>query len=125
LGRLFRNLDEGCGDRLLVATLGRIEPAKADQFRSDVGRNVEAHNCDALPPLLAPSARALGPKAQLPDRFRVCLTYAGRVAGLAWFPHARPHRRVQPGLWSYGLPEQARERGESFAHREREYHVTR
>jgi hypothetical protein len=60
-----------------------------------------------------------------PHRFRVCLAYAGRVAGLAWFPHARPHCRVQPGLWSYGLPEQARERGESFAHRERGYHVPR
>src|ERR1700730_1882089 len=125
LGRLFRKLDERPGDRLFVVAFVRIEPAKADQFAGHVRRNVEAYNHDALLSLLAPSARALGPKAQLPDRFRVCLTHAGRVAGLAWFPHARPHCRVQPGLWSYGLPKQARERGESFAHREREYHVTR
>ena len=67
-------------------------------------------------PPLAPSPRALGAKGQLPGPHSVRLAYAGGVAGLAWFPHARPHCRVQPGLWSYGLPEQARERGESSTH---------
>src|SRR6202022_3870304 len=107
--------------RLFVAALGGIEPAKADQSRGDVGRNIEAHDDNTLPSPLAPSARALGAQGQLPGphrhfphRFRVCLAYAGTVAGLAWFPHARPHCRMQPGLWSYGVPKKARERGEWF-----------
>ena len=110
---------------------GSSQP-KRIKFAGHVRRNVEAHDHQAVLPPPAPSARALGAKGQIPGphrdfphRFRVCLTYAGRVAGFAWFPHARPHCRVQPGLRSYGLPEQARERGKSFAHRERGYHVTR
>jgi hypothetical protein len=119
----FRKLDERRGDRLLVAALGRIEPARADQSRGNVWRNVEAHDHNTLPSPLAPSPCALSARGQLdgshrdfPHRFRVCLAYAGRVAGLAGFPHARPHRWVQPGLRSYGLPEHAGELGKSSTH---------
>src|SRR5262249_42927123 len=39
------------------------------------------------------------------------------LAGLAWFRHACPRCRVQPGLRSCGLPEHARELAESSTHR--------
>jgi len=88
LGRLFRKLDERPGDRLFIVALVRIEPAKADQFAGHVRRNVEAYNHDALLSLLAPSARALGAKGQLPGphrdfphRFRVCLASASLRPG--------------------------------------------
>ena len=93
------------------------------EVRAGGWRNVEGHDHDALLPLLAPSPRALSARGQpdglhrhFPHRLGVCPADAGRVTGLAWFPHACPHRRVPPGLWSYGLPEQAGKLGESPSH---------
>ena len=119
LGRPSRKFDERCCDRCLVAAFCFIEPAKADEFCDELLSNVDAYNHNVLLFPLAPSARALGTSGQLDGLLRrlphLCFS-SRRVTGLAGPPHPRPHRGVQPG-WSFqGLPEQARECGESPDH---------